>query len=89
MDKNDLWNLRKEIVLNSLFLKDYSNSYGIDEKIVCSFFDSYLDDLCDIYKEKHKTKKYDITDVIDELDNSDNLFIYYSLYEDDPLYEKE
>ena len=34
--------LRNEIVLNSLFLKDYSNSFYIKNKTVCAFFDSAM-----------------------------------------------
>ena len=40
-----LWDLRKEIVLNSVFLSDYDNSLGIEPQEVCNFFDSWLEDL--------------------------------------------
>lgn len=50
LDKNQLWAIRQEICLNSLFLKDYENSFGIDAEEAYSFFDgymSYLSELCE------------------------------------------
>ena len=38
----DLRTLRNEIVLNSLFVSDYKNSFGISAKSVSLFFDSYM-----------------------------------------------
>ena len=43
LTKEQLWKLRQEIVLNSLFLKDYNNSFGIDVKECNSFFDGYVE----------------------------------------------
>lgn len=34
--------LRKEIVLNSLFVKDYENSLGINPEEVLMYFDQYM-----------------------------------------------
>lgn len=45
MTYNNFKKLRNEIVLNSLFLKDYSNSFYIKNKTVCAFFDSAIDDI--------------------------------------------
>lgn len=43
LDDSDLWDLRKEIRLGSMFISDYRNSYGIPPEEVCRFFDGYLD----------------------------------------------
>ena len=41
--KENLWKLRKEIKLGSLFITDYRNSFGIDPRKVCDFFDGFLE----------------------------------------------
>ena len=35
--KETLWTLRKEIVLNSLFIADYRNSLNIDPHMLCNY----------------------------------------------------
>lgn len=42
-----LWPLRQEIVLGSLYVADYRNSFGIDEHKVCDFFTSFWDSYCE------------------------------------------
>ena len=88
LTKNQLKQLRKEIVLNSLYLKDYSNSLYIKEKTACAFFDSYIEYLYEIATED-QFKSKDILDVIDRYDNIDNLYNYYNCYEDDPLLQDD
>ena len=39
--------LRKEIVLNSLFIRDYQNSLGLDPNQVMYYFDAYFEFLLD------------------------------------------
>ena len=48
-----LWKLRKQIVVNSLYYIDYENDYGIDTKEVCDFFNGWLDSLVEDMKEDH------------------------------------
>jgi len=81
LTKNQLKQLRKEICLNSLFLKDYNNSFYIKEKTVCDFMDSYIEYLHELASDDN----YNGDDVIDRYDNIDNLYNYYCLFEDDPL----
>lgn len=83
--KAQLSKLRKEIVLNSLSLKDYENSLGIDRERVYAFFDSFVEEICALYEEEHNTEKYWIQDVFDEYDNIDQLWKYYNCYVEDPL----
>lgn len=78
LTKNQLKQLRKEIVLNSLFLNDYNNTLFIKQKTVCNFFDAYLEYLSDDFKCK------DI-DGIFKHDNLTNLYNYYFSFEYDPL----
>jgi len=42
-----LWLLRKEIVLGSIYISDYNNSFGINPKKVCEFFTSFWDSYCE------------------------------------------
>ena len=71
LTKNQLKQLRNEIVLNSVFLKDYDNSFYITHKRCIDFFDSYIEDLCDQYN------NIDFIDILDRYDNIDNLYNYY------------
>lgn len=88
LTKNQLKQLRKEIVLNSLYLNDYNNSLFIKNKTVCAFMDSYIEYLYEIAHENN-FKSDDILDVIDEYDDIDNLYNYYLCYEDDPLLQDD
>lgn len=75
LTKNEFTKLRKEIVLNSLYLKDYSNSLFIKEKTVCAFFDSAIEYICD------ENKEIDVRDI-----TIDMLYDYYkNVCCDDPL----
>lgn len=75
LTKNKLKQLRNEITLNSLDLKDYSNTLNIKEKTASSFFDSCMNELL----EKASADGFhgDIIDIIDKYDNIDNLYNYY------------
>lgn len=48
LSTEELWALRKEIVLNSLFVSDYTNSFGISPKSACDLFDGYVSFLWDL-----------------------------------------
>lgn len=48
LTKSELWNLRREIVLNSIYVGDYVNTFGYDAHDVADFFDGfvcYIDEL--------------------------------------------
>lgn len=72
--------LRNEITINSLFLKDYSNTLDIDPKKVYNFFDSFLD-----YIFEERSNGLDFYDVLDKYDNISTLYDYYLSFTDDPL----
>lgn len=81
--------LRGEIVLNSIFINDYSNSLGINPHKVCDFFDSYLDMKTSNYEEdnphatnKQKDRYFD--KVLHENDIQD-MYDYYLHIEGDCL----
>ena len=86
MTSEMLWSLRKEIILNSMFVADYRNTLGIDPHVVCNFFDSYLSYLDE--EMKLTISGYDDAHFFDHLpdfDTEENLWNWYCCYEDDPL----
>lgn len=78
-----LWELRQQIVLNSIYVTDYRNSFGIDEKKVCYFFDGYISFLTEMEKEKYGKELDNISDFFDEFDTEENLKSWYGCFCDD------
>ena len=76
LNKDSLWQLRQEIVLGSIYIRDYKNSFDIPEEVCFAFFDGFLDDCWDIENELENG----ITEV-DELyakyDNAEALWNYF------------
>ena len=71
LTKEQLWKLRQEIVLGSLYTHDYDNSFGIDPSAVCNFFDSFIEDSqVDDYGRPNNRE-------IKEYDNAEDLYNYY------------
>lgn len=71
LTKEQLWKLRQEIVLGSLYTHDYDNSFGIDPSAVCNFFDSFIEDSqVDDYGRPNNRKT-------EEYDNAEDLYNYY------------
>ncbi len=86
MTSEQLWALRKEIVLNSLYYADYVNTFGIDCHAVCDFFDSYLSYLEELMEENSKAYRDEkFFTLLPEYDTPDNLWNWYGCYESDPL----
>ena len=86
MNSKTLWTLRKQIILNSLFISDYRNTFGIDPHVVCDFFDSYLSYLDE--EMMQTIPGYDdlqFFDLLPKFDTEENLWNWYCCYEDDPL----
>lgn len=82
LNKDELWDLRQSVTLGSLYDSDYENTLGLDPVIVQAFFDGYMDFL----EMKMKDDGYsdaDFWDVLDEYDNSDNLYDYYQYNNED------
>jgi hypothetical protein len=81
--QEELWDLRKKISVGSMYYSDYANDYGISEKSLLLFFDSYLDDLEDRMKEDHENYTDQMwNELFNEYDNSDNLYCWWCCYED-------
>ena len=73
----ELWHLRNEIVLNSLFVADYTNSFGFNARDVSYFFDGYVEY---IYEMMNNDKATD--DQFNEYDNESNLYNWFCCYDD-------
>ena len=82
LNQDELWKLRSEIVLNSLFVSDFRNSFGFDANSMCDFFDGYYDYLYDLYLDYIYEKGIDIPFDVSMFDNSDNLFDWYWHFDD-------
>lgn len=80
LNKEQLWQLRKEITLNSLFLKDYANSFGIARSECFTFFKGYVEYLCELQNTDYGFD-LDIFDVIDMYDNEQNLYNWFCCIE--------
>lgn len=78
---DELWELRQEIVLNSIYVSDYENSFGFHSSDMCLFFDSYLSYLCEMMEEMGIASE-DHLKCLDEFDNPDNLQAWFDCYED-------
>ena len=80
--RESLWALRKEIVLNSLFIADYRNSLNIDPQILCCFFDGFLEEVeTQMEEEIPGSKDAQFFDYLPTYDNPDRLWDYYSSIE--------
>ena len=79
--KEDLWALRGEIVLCSLFVADYRNSFGIDEYSVCEFFGGFIS-----FAEECERDEGFADESPDEFfkryDNADLLWEWYCCFDD-------
>jgi len=82
LTREQLLELRKQVVLNSLYISDYENSFGIDPNKVCLFFDSYMEYLNELLDESgYEYKANNYFDEIFKLDNDDNLIDYFNSIE--------
>lgn len=79
LGKTQLKRLRNDIVLNSLYIADYNNRYGIDPHDVCDFFDGYMEYLWELEKEKYGKKLDNVEDFYKEFDNIENIWNWHGL----------
>ena len=84
MSKRNLWALRTEITLGSLYTSDYENSFQILPRMVQDFFDGYIEYLWELAEENNK-KDVDFEDLVENYDNADNLEGWYYCFDEDLL----
>jgi len=81
LTSSELWKLRDEITLNSIYVADYENSFRFNAKCICAFFDGYVDYLFELAEED----KFPVDDefaVFDKYDTEDNLYNWFCCYDD-------
>ena len=86
LTKEQLWELRQEVPIGSLFTKDYRNSFGIEPRAVQDFFDGYLDFL----EEEMEYQIPDFNDadfweLLDLYDTPEYLLDWYYCFDEEPL----
>ena len=81
LTKQDLTKLRKEIVLNSLYVHDYQNSFGFADESVCSFFDGYVSYLEELAEEDNFVCNT-FFELANKYDTEDNLWSWYNCFDD-------
>lgn len=86
MTQSQLWTLRMEIPLCSIFYDDYRNTFGIDHHAVCDFFDGYADYLSELMnQDEHGRGDNHFFEHLSKYDTPDNLWDWYCCLEADPL----
>lgn len=74
----ELLQLRKEIILNSILIYDYTNSFGFNSWDICSFFDGYVSYLNELAREDG----YEGIDYLTKYDTEENLYSWFLCYDD-------
>lgn len=76
MTKTQLWKLRNEIVLDSMYINDYANTFNIDINLAFDFFDAYTDFLYDtILSDGYTDDEYYEQRAV--YDTVENLYYFY------------
>ena len=84
LNKEELWQLRQQVVVGSLYIADYTNNFNIDEKDVCNFFEGYESFIDELIKESGFVSSND-NDYFDEFrkyDTLDTLERWYNCFDD-------
>ena len=75
LTQEDLWKLRKQIVLNSLFIADYENDFEFNSFDISHFMGGYYDYLQELMEEDNCTD-------LSKYDKEDNLLSWFNCYDD-------
>jgi hypothetical protein len=75
LTKQQLWKLRQEIVLNSLFIYDYENSFKFNANDVCTFMEGYVEFIHELMAEDESTD-------FNAYDNQETLYSWFNCYDD-------
>ena len=76
----ELSQLRKEVILNSVFIYDYSNSFGFNPWDIGSFFDGYVSYLEELAEEDG----FEGVGLcfLEKYDTEENLYSWFLCYDD-------
>lgn len=73
---DQLWELRQQITLNSIFIQDYENDFEFEPESISNFFDGYLEYLYELANGEG-LEDIELFDLVDKYDTPENLFEYY------------
>lgn len=68
-----LWALRQEIVLGSIYVSDYKNSFGISPEKVCDFFTSFWESYCEELAKEDNLREQAVALAHERLKNETNV----------------
>ena len=84
---DDIKQLRKEIVLNSLYIADYRNSLGLDPHEVCDFFDGFVEHMAELLAEEYgNVPDNEYFDYLFQYDTTENLYDWWNCFEECPFH---
>jgi hypothetical protein len=79
---DELWKLRNEIVLNSMFYSDFTNKFGFDMQHISQFFDGYVEYLNELAEEDGYVDWENMSEMLNKYDNKENLLGWFNSYDD-------
>ena len=86
MSEENLWKLRQEIKLGSLYAADYRNSFGVDPHKVCDFFDGFLEFVGEaMHADYPDYDGADFWELLPDYDQPEWLLDWYYCFDEDPL----
>lgn len=86
----EVFDLRDQIVLNSLFASDYRNALGVDPIEACDFFDGFVDFLQELAEEDgFEIDGSNYNEFFEKYDTKDNLEEWWGCFEECPLHAEE
>ena len=77
--QEELWDLRQQVPLFSIFVKDYVNTFHVDPECVCNFFDGYADYLeteMKEYEDNYKDEQF--YELLPKYDTPEALYDWWS-----------
>jgi len=81
--KQKLWNIRKDITLDSIWFCDYENRYGYSPYVMYQFFDGFLDYIDELMKENGQNIHEDyFFHWLPLYDNKETLWRWYCCFDE-------
>lgn len=85
---DEVLELRKQVVLCSLYYADYRNNIGVEEHECCDFFDGYAEYLGELMEEDGINDN-EYFDHVGLYDNDANLIAWFNCFDNCPLFVEE
>lgn len=87
LNVNDVLKLRKQIVLNSLYVSDYENDMDVDPRSASVFFEGFMEFICELAVNDGFSLTYEnFGEFIRRYDTDENLEAWWNCFEECPLY---